>query len=121
MENSEQTISIHRDHVLIVRPGEYQVVYNEQTKTLSDIAEASNEAGCKKVLVLGPSTGIKLTAFDILELGVDIARYDFQMAFADEHDASNDAMSLFETTVSNRGGAIRFFDNVADARGWLEI
>jgi len=43
------------------------------------------------------------------------------MAIVEIHDASNDAMSLLKSVAFNHGSRIRFFDNVEDARGWLEI
>jgi hypothetical protein len=59
--------------------------------------------------------------FDILELGKRIAKLDIRMAIVEIHDASNDAVSLLKTVALNRGSKIRFFDNVDDAKGWLEI
>jgi hypothetical protein len=43
------------------------------------------------------------------------------MAIVEMHDASNDAMSLLKSVAFNRGSRIQFFDNVEDAKGWLEI
>ena len=121
MRNSEQTISIRPDHILIERPPGYEVVLREQSKDLLELSAASNRTGCKKVLVVGPRTKVCLSMFDILELGKRIAKLDIQMAIVEIHDASNDAVSLLKTVAFNRGSQIRFFDNVGDAKGWLEI
>jgi hypothetical protein len=121
VENLEQAISIRHDYVLVERPSEYRVVLSKQARDLLEISAACNKSACKKVLVLGPKTKISLSAFDIMELGEEIAKHGLQMAFADVHDASSDAMSLLEITVSRRGGAIKFFDSVTDAENWLEI
>ena len=64
---------------------------------------------------------MSLTAFDLLELGAKIAKLDLQMAIVELHDASDDAVSLLESAAQNRGGAIRFFDGVGDAKDWLGI
>jgi hypothetical protein len=121
MENLIQTISIHSDYVLVERPPGYEVVQSEQPTALLELSTACNEAGCKKVLVVGPSTKMSLSAFDLLELGQQIAKLGIQMAIADLHDASDDAMSLLETAALNRGGMVKFFDNERDAKDWLEI
>ena len=121
MRNSEQTISIRPDHILIERPPGYEVVLSEQSRGLSELSAAINETGRNKVLVLGPRTKVRLSMFDILELGKRIAKLDIQMAIVEIHDASNDAVSLLKTVALNRGSKIRFFDNVDDAKGWLEI
>jgi len=121
MENLNQTISIHPDYILVERPPGYEVEHSEQPTALLELSTACNEAGCKKVLVLGPRTRVSLSAFDILELGKGIAELDLQMAIVERHDMSDDAVSLLETAALNRGGTVRFFDNVEDAKDWLEI
>jgi hypothetical protein len=121
MTTSVQTISIRPDHILVERPADYEVVLSEQSKDLLELSAASNETGCKKVLVVGPRTKVRLSPFDMLELGKRIAKLDLQMAIVEIHDASNDAMSLLKSVALNRGSRIRFFDNVDDAKRWLEI
>ena len=93
----------------------------EQSKDLLELSAVSNETGCNKVLVVGPNTKVRLSAFDILELGKRIAKLDIQLAIVEIHDASTDAVSLLKTGVFNRGSKIRFFDNVKDAKDWLEV
>ena len=121
MRNSEQTISIRPDHILVERPPGYEVVLSEQSRDLLELSVANNETGCNKVLVVGPRTKVRLSTFDILELGKRIGKLDIQMAIVEIHDASNNAMSFLKTVAFNRGSKIRFFDNVEDAKGWLEI
>jgi hypothetical protein len=121
MENLNQSISIQPDFVLVERPPGYEVVLGEQPAALLELSTACNNADCNKVLVLGARTKIKLSAFDILELGAEIAKLDIRMAIVELHDASDDAVSLLECAALNRGGAVKFFENVSDAKGWLEI
>ena len=121
MENSEQKISIHPDHVLVERPPDYEVVLSEQSRDLLELSATCKETGCKKVLVVGPRTKVRLSPFDLLELGKRIAKLDVQMAIVEMHDASDDAMSLLKSVAFNRGSKIRFFNNMAEAKGWLEI
>ena len=91
---------------------------DEQSKALLELAALCNTTGCNKVLVVGPRTYMKLSAFDILEMGREIAKLQLQMAIAEIHDASNDAVDLLESVASNHGGAVHFFDNTQDAREW---
>jgi len=121
MRDSEQTISIRPDHILVERPPGYEIVHSDQPKALLELSAACNEADCKKVLVVGPRTRVSLSAFDILELGKEIAKLDIRMAIAELHDASTDAVSLLKVVALNRGSKIRFFDNVKDAKDWLEV
>ena len=121
MENPEQKISIRPDHILVERPPDYEVVLSEQSRSLLELSAACKETGCEKVLIVGPRTRVRLSPFDMLELGKQIAKLNVQMAIVEMHDASNDSMSLLKSVAFNRGSRIRFFDNVEDAKGWLEI
>jgi hypothetical protein len=121
MGESAQVISTHSDHILIERSPGYEVSSDEQPKDLLELSAVCEKAGCNKVLVVGPRTRVGLSAFDILDLGKGIAKIGVQMAIVEIHDASEDAVSLLESAASNRGGAIRFFDNTRDAKQWLEI
>jgi hypothetical protein len=121
MGQSAQVISTHHDHILIERAPGYEVAIDEQPEALMELSAACEKAGCKKVLLVGPRTRVGLSAFDILDLGKEIARIGVQMAIVEIHDASDDAVSLLESAASNRGGAIQFFDNTRDAKQWLEI
>ena len=121
MGKSAQVISTCPDHILIERAPGYEVSVEEQPAVLLELSVACEKAGCNKVLIVGPQTKVGLSAFDILDLGKAIAKIDVQMAIVEIHDASNDAVGLLESVASNRGGAIRFFDNTRDAKQWLEI
>jgi hypothetical protein len=121
MENPRQTISIQTNYVLVERPPGYEVILSEQAQVLLELSTACNKAGCKKVLILGPRTKMSLSAFDILELGAGIAKLDVQMAIVELSDASDDAVSLLESAALNRGGEVKFFDNVNVAKDWLGI
>jgi len=121
MDNQSQTISIHPDYIRVERSPGYEVIQSEQPQALLELSTACDEAGCKKVLVVGPRTKVSLSAFDIVELGKKIAKLDIRMAIAELHDASTDAVSLLEVVALNRGSKIRFFDNVKDAKDWLEV
>ncbi len=121
MTNSEQTISTFPDYILVERPPDYEVVIDEQPAALMELSVACREAGCNKVLVVGPRTRVSLSPFDIVELGKEIASLDLQMAVVELHDASTDSVSLLESVASNRGSQIQFFDNVADAKNWLQV
>ena len=116
-----QLISTRRDHILIERSPGHEVSLDEQPEVLLELSAACEKAGCKKVLIVGPQTRVGLSAFDILELAKSIAEIGVQMAIVEIHDASHDAVSLLESAASNRGGAVRFFDNTRDAKQWLEI
>jgi hypothetical protein len=121
MGESVQVISTRPDHILIERGPGYEVSIEEQPELLMELSAVCEKSGCHKVLIVGPRTRVGLSAFDILELGKGIAKIGVQMAIVEIHDASEDAVSLLESAASNRGGAIRFFDNTRDAKQWLEI
>lgn len=118
---SEQVISDCRDHIVIERPPGHVVVMEDQPQILSALSAACEKAGCNKVLVIGPQTRVLLSAFDILELGKEIAKMGLQMAIVERHDALEDAESLLVSAASNRGGTVQFFDNTRDAKKWLEV
>ena len=121
MANPDQTISIRSDYILVERPPDYEVVISEQPNALLELSAACNTVGCKKVLIVGPRTKVSLSAFDMLVLGKKIGKLDIQMAIAELHDASTDAVSLLKVVALNHGSKIRFFDNVKDAKDWLEV
>ena len=121
MGNSNYNISIQPGYVLIERPRNYEVVPNEQPAMLMEMSAICKKAGCRKVLILGPKTKVKLAAFDIYDLGKEIANSKLQIAIVESHDASNDDVHFLETVAINRGGPIRFFNNEKKARNWLGI
>lgn len=86
-----------------------------------EISAFCKEAGCRKVLILGPRTKVKLSTLDVLNLGKMIAKLRLQVAVVELHDASNEDVRFLETVAINRGGPIKFFDNKQEAKDWLGI
>ena len=121
MGTSNQRISIQSGYLLVERPEDYEVVWSEQPAKLREISVASKEASCRKVLILGPRTKVRLSTTEIFDLGQVIARSRLRIAVAETHDASNDEVEFLENVATNRGGSIQFFDNEQDAKDWLGI
>lgn len=121
MGNSEQQISIQPGYVLVERPPDYEVVWTEQPAELKKISAFCKEAGCRKMLVLGPRTKVTLSLLDIYNLGEEITKLGLQIAVVELHDASKEDVKFLEDVVINRGISIQFFDNEQDAKDWLGI
>jgi hypothetical protein len=121
MDNSEHKISIQPGHVLVVRSQDYKVVWNEQPARLKEIWAACKEASCRKVLLLGPRTKVRLSTLDIYKLGKEIAKLGLQIAVVELHDAPIGKVKFLENVVMNRGVPIQFFDNEQNAKDWLGI
>ena len=121
MRTSEYKLSIQPGYVLVERPKNYKVVWSEQPARLMVISAACKEAGCQKVLILGPRTTVRLSVFEISALGSKIAKMGVQIAVVELHDASNENVEFLENVVRNRGSRIQFFENEQDARAWLGI
>ena len=116
-----QTVTVQPDHILVERPPGYEVVAQDLPQAMEALTALCEEAGCDKVLVVGPSTRVNLSAFDLFDLGKAIAKLKIRMAIAELHDATDDATGLLKVAALNRGSKVRFFDNVQDARDWLGI
>ena len=121
MDNSKYEISIEPDYVLVERPQDYEVVWSEQPALLMEISAFCKVARCRKVLILGPRTKVRLSTFDIFKLGKEIAKLGVQIAVAELHDASNEDVRFLENVVTNHGDPIQFFDNDQDAKKWLGV
>ncbi len=122
MDNPKYEISIEPDYVLVERPLDYEVVWSEQPAQLVEISAFCKEAGCRKVLILGPRTKVRLSTYNIFKLGREIAKLDLRIAVAESHDASNENVRFLEDVVTiARGGPIQFFDNDQDAKKWLGV
>lgn len=119
ISNSDYKISIQPDYVLIERPLGYEVVLSEQAAMLKEVSTFCKEAGCTKVLVLGPKTKVNLTVVDIYGFGREAAKLRLQVAVVESHDASKKNVSFLETVMRNRGGSIQFFDTEKKAKEWL--
>ena len=121
MDNSKQKISIQTGYVLIERSQDYKVVWSEQLAKLMEMSAACKEAGCQKVLILGPRTKVRLSTTEIFDLAKQIAKLDLQIAVVEFHDAPIGKVRFLESVVKNRGVPIKFFDNEQDAKDWLKI
>ncbi|MCZ6898348.1 MAG: hypothetical protein O7D95_06565 [Betaproteobacteria bacterium] len=121
MDNSEHKISIQPGYVLVERSQDYKVVLSEQPAKLMEMSAACKEAGCRKVLILGHRTKVRLSTQEIFELGKEIAKLSLQIAVVELHDASKENVEFLENVVVNRGVPIQFFDNEQDAKDWLEV
>ena len=121
MGTSESKISIQPGYVLVERPQDYEVVLSEQPARLMEISAACEKARCRKVLILGPRTKVRLSVPDIYDLGHEIAKLRLQIAVVELHDASSEDVEFLENVVMNRGAPIQFFDNEQDAKNWLGI
>ena len=117
--NSDYKISTQPGYVLIERPLGYEVVLSEQAAMLKEVSTFCKEAGCTKVLVLGPKTKVSLTVADLYGFGIEAAKLRLQVAVVESHDASKEDVSFLETVMRNRGGWIQFFDTKEKAKEWL--
>ena len=121
MASSEQTLSIKRGYVVVVRPKAYEVTVNNQVARLSEISAVCKEAGCRKVLVLGPQTKVRLSTMDLFALGAKVAQLGLRVAVVESHDATSEDVRFLENVATNRGSPMQFFDNEQDAKNWLEV
>ncbi len=121
MNTSETSISIQPGYVLVQHPAEYEVISSEMPALFGRVATACETEGCRKVLVAGPETKVRLSVLGIYDLGEELARLGLKIAFSVQHDASIRDIRFFETVASNRGGDIRFFDSEQQAKDWLGV
>ena len=120
MNDPDYKISYRSDHVLVERSPGYKVVLDKMPAFLRDLSTFCDEAGCRKVLLLGTKTDVDLSTLDIYDLGEQIARLRLQIAIVESHDASDDDEQFLETVVFNRGGPLQFFASEQDAKDWLD-
>ena len=113
-------LTIRSGYVLAERSQDYEVTLNEQPAMLMELSSVCKEAGCRRVLIVGPKTKVNLSTFDILDLGQQIAKLDLRIAIVESHDASVEDVKFLENAVWNRGGYIRFFDSKMEAEYWLQ-
>lgn len=121
MAGSEQKISIQTNYVLVERPPGYEVVLADQPASLLEWSRVCESAGCKKVLVLGHNTKVRLSLMDIFELGQRVANLGLQIAVVESHDASASSVEFLESVATIRGGPLKFFADEQSAKDWLEI
>lgn len=121
MSQTENKISIRPGYVLVERPTGYEISLRDQPEMLAELAGTCEDAGCRKVLILGPKTKVDLTVMDIYDLGAQIAALNLRIAIVETHDASDEDVSFLETVTFNRSGPIQFFDAETEASDWLGI
>ena len=121
MGASEYKLSIQPGYLLVERPQDYEVVRSEEPAKLMEISAACREAGCRKVLITGPRTKVRLSVVEIFNLGEEIAKLNLLIAVVEVHDASKEDEKFLENVVATRGSPLRFFDNEQDAKDWLGI
>lgn len=120
MGSTDYKISIQPDFVLVERPDNYKIHIKNMPAMLTELSAACAEAGCRKVLIVGPKTKIHLDTLDIFNLGEQIAGLRLQIAIVESHDASIDDENFLETVVFNRGGPLQFFMDEEEAKDWLK-
>ena len=121
MGDSNYKMSAQPGYVLVERSPDFEVDLDGQREILADMSDFCEAADCRKVLIVGPKTTVKLSLLDIYELGEEIAKLHLQIAVAESHDASSDDEEFLETVVFNRGGPIQFFESENEARDWLRV
>ena len=121
MGNNTSKLSIRSGYILVERPHSYEVALEDQPAELTRISATCTEANCRKVLVVGPSTTVRLSEMEIFHLGERIADMGLMIAVVETHDAMEKDVKFLENVVTNRGAPIRFFDNVEEAKIWLSV
>lgn len=121
MTTSDYRISVLEDHIFVERAAGARVVAAEQAVMIHDIMDTCRQSGCKNVLLTGARVKIDMSTLDLLQLGNEVANSRLRIAVVEEHDASAEDTSFLENVAWNRGGLIRFFDNLDAARRWLGI
>lgn len=121
MDNLNHKISSQPGYVLVERAEDYEVILHEQPRQLREMSAFCKTAGCRKVLILGPNTKVRLSGLEVFELGKEIAKTDLQIAVVESHDAPDVDVNFLETVALNRGGLIRFFDTDTEAKSWLGV
>ena len=114
-------LSIRSGYVLVERPHSYKVVLEDQPAELTRILATCKEANCRKVLIVGSSTNVRLSEMDIFHLGERIAEMGLTIAVVESHDAMAKDVRFLENVATNRGAPIQFFDNVKEAKIWLRV
>lgn len=119
MHDLDFKVTTRPGYVLVERTEGYKVVLGEQPEALTKISAACEKAGCRRVLIQGPRTRVRLSVADIYELGKQIAELGLLIAVVESHDVANENVEFLETVVSNRGAPIQFFDTTEAAEYWL--
>jgi len=121
MSKPDQRISIQTGYILVERAEGYDVVHADREAEFREFEACCAQAGCRKILILGPRTNVRLSSSETYELGKAIARLNLQIAIVERHDASEESMRFLQNVAENRGAFLRFFHDEREARDWLEI
>ena len=118
---TDYRLSVEPDYVLVERDREVKVDADDRPQMLQALSSFCEEAACRKVLILGNSVRVNLSALDILSLAGEIAETKLRIAVVESPDARDDDVRFLESAVWNRGGYMRFFTSEAEARYWLRM
>lgn len=126
MNNFKHSLSIQSGYVLVDHPVSDDLPLPNidgggSWWSLSEVSALCEKIGCRKVLVLGLQTRIKLSTLDLFNLGERITELGLQVAVVERRDAPNADRRFLETVTLNRGCPMRFFANEKDAKDWLGV
>ncbi len=120
MNDMREAISLQDDYVLVERPPRYTVAPESQPAFLKQLADFCGWARVAKVLLVGGSTQVRLSVFDVFELGRQISRLGLRVAVVEAHDASQlDVEFLLASTKWRNDEPLQFFVDVEPALEWL--
>lgn len=70
---------------------------------------------------MGVQTKVQLSTMEIFDLGKKVSQLGLKIAIVESHDAPKVDVEFFEQVVTNRGGPMRFFECVDEAKTWLGV
>lgn len=88
-----------------------------------EILEECQKVGCKKILVEEDMEG-SLSMQDMYEISAEYPDMGFRhilVAFVDRHPSHQQLNRFAEMVATNRGGRVRVFDTVAEAKEWILV
>ena len=104
-----------------IRGKEYDL---ETAKTYwQEILKECQKLGCKKILVEEDMEG-SLSMQDMYEISAEYPDMGFRnilVAFVDRHPSHQQLNRFAEMVATNRGGKVRVFDTVAEAKEWILV
>lgn len=119
MHADTQIFSLHSGYVLVERPAGYELTYQSCLEGLTEITRHCDGSGCRRVLIVGPGTDVKLSVKEIYKLGKEISKQRLKIAIFESHGVTSEEMTFLETLVTCRGLPLRFFGNQQEATTWL--
>ena len=121
MSSNTSKLSIHSGYILVERPHSYEVILEDQPAELTRVLATCKKENCRKVLIVGTNTKVRLSEMDIFHLGERIAELRLKIAIVEAHDATEKDVKFLENVVTNRGATIQFFNSVEEAKIWLGV